>query len=290
MIQVFFFLFLFSCLGAYELSSTIGPNGAGCSPAATCKKLHIPISGTLKKWSRAQTRCIYDQLESGIRQLDIRALWDSTDWVLHHCLLGNKISTVLSEVKTFMNKHEYEVLRIDFSHTHYSADGYKNEELFDLIEGYIGDLCIDRNVSLHTLTFNEMWKTNKRIIATFDSSDGIHSYNNIFNLSGIAEGYFSNKVKVSEMIEHNNTLLSKHNPRFMLDLSWTLTPRSGNIVRGMFGCCGKKTLLELASDADDYLTDWLNYHKNEMKGVVLMVDHFEKCPDLVNIAILVSQS
>lgn len=276
-------------VGAVNLTSTVGPNGAGNGLAGKCKKYHISISGTLKRWAQAHTKGIYDQLTGGIRQLDIRALWVSKDWYLHHCLLGGKISKALIEIKSFIQKNEYEVLRVDFSHTFYSENGYKNEELFDLINSYIGDYCVERDMNLHTLTFAEMWKTNKRIIVTFDDENGIENYPNIFYLSNIAEGYFSNKVKVAEMIVHNNTLLSNRNPWLMLDLSWTLTPRAGNVIRGMC-CCGKKTLLELATIADDYLTDWLNNHKNELKGVVLMVDNYEQCEDLINIAIHIAQS
>lgn len=61
----------------------------------------------MKGWSISQSCDIKMQLEKGIRFIDMRALWDGKDWVTHHCLIGEKISSLLEDIKSFLNENVY---------------------------------------------------------------------------------------------------------------------------------------------------------------------------------------
>lgn len=182
------------------------------------------------------------------------------------------------------------MIRLDVSHTFYSEKGYDNKQLFNLIYSYFKDLLLPNTINLNTFTFENMYESNQRIFLTFDENKELEGFDRIFYLYDIQEGVYSNTPKPPKMVEHNEKLLRQRNFKRILDISWTLTPKF-NDVCGCCCCCRNiKTLLQLSSQANILLTDWLNNHKDELKGVVIMVDDCENCNDLIKMAILIAQS
>ena len=78
----------------------------------------IPIDQLVRRWAKAQSLDVGEQLERGVRYVDLRAGWDkpSGAWKIHHALTGQLVDEVLEQVKVFITKHTSEVVILELSH------------------------------------------------------------------------------------------------------------------------------------------------------------------------------
>lgn len=77
----------------------------------THKKLRaLPL---LSGWSECQNISIRDQLEGGIRFLDLRVMsYENELWTHHNVIICVKLSEIFKEIKEFINNHSDEVVGI----------------------------------------------------------------------------------------------------------------------------------------------------------------------------------
>ena len=92
--------------GAFTLSDKMCPNGDLDIKkwVDLASKLHIDVTQLIRKWGIAQPKNIYTQLTSGVRHLDLRAMWDDGEWYTHHALEGNTINSILKEIIQFLDE------------------------------------------------------------------------------------------------------------------------------------------------------------------------------------------
>ena len=64
-----------------------------------CADLGIDIYSFIKNWSITQDTTIYQQLNGGIRYVDIRACYIGDDWYTQHFLVGTR-TQVLQNTNT----------------------------------------------------------------------------------------------------------------------------------------------------------------------------------------------
>lgn len=102
-------------------SGSAGPDQPACIRALTklCPSLS---SRLLLRWSRTQKLDLEAQLKGGVRYFDIRldALTEEgeREFRVLHCLLGDRIRSLLLKVRHFLQQHQGEVVLLDFQHTY----------------------------------------------------------------------------------------------------------------------------------------------------------------------------
>jgi len=143
-------------------------------------------------WSKSQRHSISDQLNNGIRYLDLRVWNDSNldDFFIVHSLVSVDVGEVLNSIQSFYNNpdNNKELLIIDINHT-YDMDLGDDDQLIQLIEDTLKDgsgnsllipRCADGVATSEdciaptkNLTIGELWdrSSSERIILFYKASD-----------------------------------------------------------------------------------------------------------------------
>ncbi|HWN93741.1 MAG TPA: LamG-like jellyroll fold domain-containing protein [Methylomirabilota bacterium] len=112
----------------------------------------IALGGAITKgWGVAQSRSITEQLEDGIRSLDLRVCVDQTGVMrICHALYGDRIDLILDEIKTFSDAHPNEIIILSFWAFHDKEKDVpgkmraaKHTELINMIKSRFGNRIAD---------------------------------------------------------------------------------------------------------------------------------------------------
>ncbi|KAK8803485.1 hypothetical protein WA158_001179 [Blastocystis sp. Blastoise] len=262
--------------GSFELTSEICPSGS--EEIARWKNIAsavgINVVKIIQYWGKSQSISILEQLNQGIRHLDLRAMWKDNSWYTHHALIGIKIETILDEIVSFMNSKSSEILILEVGHTDVSASGYDNNDLLQLIETKLNTWLVPKNTNLKTLTFGQMRKTNKRIICNFDNAYSAADFSLIYYIHDMMNGRYANTDDIHTMNNHNQLLFSEKNDYQIMEMSWTLTPSTKVIMDGI-AVWNPQNLLQLAAKANQYFNDFYNFNKNQFAGIIIASDNFQ---------------
>ncbi|KAK7105920.1 PI-PLC X domain-containing protein 3-like [Littorina saxatilis] len=162
--------------GSYELRKEWG-----LSPDAdqSLKNMtSIPLIGPMAldiilRWSKCQSLSVLQQLKAGVRFLDFRVAYHTPTEELYvvHSFYGPKVSTVMEEVKTFLDEHKDEVVLMDFNHF-YDMELENHLQLITyLLFVFDGVLC--PYSSLNALTLRSMREKGQRAVIFYQDSSGL---------------------------------------------------------------------------------------------------------------------
>ena len=189
--------------------------------------------GIVANWAKTVSDNCYDQMNAGIRYLDLRVREHEGDLILLHTLVGARFEDCLSQVQLFMDENPKEIVFLEATHT---PGGEFNNRMLDLFDQYFGNRKPANNKPVSQLTLDELWAA--------DSSDGqpntvVIMINGVqptafkrgfFNNNNL-KGGFANTTSTSTMINHLNGLLSDNfDINKMLYTTYTLTPQTKDIV------------------------------------------------------------
>ncbi|MCB9759687.1 MAG: hypothetical protein H6739_07580 [Alphaproteobacteria bacterium] len=128
-------------------------------------------SGEIANLSRAQSLTIYEQLQSGIRYLDIRFCVASgvnlddvqlSDIYICHGMLGPSAPDVLQQIQQFLAENPKEVVLVDINHV-YNWSASAGQALVDGLGTYFGQQLVPADAGLD-VTLNQLWGTDQRLI------------------------------------------------------------------------------------------------------------------------------
>lgn len=108
--------------------------------------------GLSDKWAKAQERTIQEQLEDGMRYLDLRPCREKSGSLrVCHSLYGPKMDDILDQIHTFATAHPKEILIVELSHfAGMSTPDHAN--LQALIQQRIGSNLIDASAGVGPTT------------------------------------------------------------------------------------------------------------------------------------------
>lgn len=226
----------------------------------------------IKNWAIAQQLSIYDQLLSGVRYLDLRAGWDEVQskWVTFHFLIGNPISDILSDIVKFLNEHSSEILIIEISHYRGNPTIEHIYMLKDIVYEYLGNFMLEVGISLD-FNLGFMVQSGKRVIVSMVKVEDVKVWPpKLFKNSYAGTG------NIETMKEYNRGRIKdfeKYSEIFKM--SWTLTPESSNILKGIIR--KPKSLVELAEEAnEEFPSFYYNFVKGHGRmGNALLFDNFK---------------
>uniref|UniRef100_A0A1I8ESN4 PLCXc domain-containing protein n=1 Tax=Wuchereria bancrofti TaxID=6293 RepID=A0A1I8ESN4_WUCBA len=118
------------------------------------------IRKAVYNWSRVQTISIKQQLEAGIRFLDVQVAYINEDIYVVHGLRSMEI-----RVDDFLSVHQKEIVLIDINHF-YEFREQHHDKLLDMISNLFGDRLINRPTTTRTAmnyTLNKIWSSTGRV-------------------------------------------------------------------------------------------------------------------------------
>jgi len=241
------------------------------------KSLEVAVERT---WAVAQTKTVFQQLEGGIRYLDLRvSLATDSQWIVHHGdIPGNKLQTILHDVVKFLAHNKGEIVVMEFSDvkafTQQEVRALAESEklsLFSIIKTTFGSqLAAAKGIS--NLTVGKLVDRNTRAVAGFT---GLQTNDPLLWDNFFVNDY-ANTPDLNTMSSHNTALLVKlagqrtANANKVTKLSWTLTPNEGSIMESLQTCGSSKkprNLLALAAQANGAFPKWLSTAKTHASGV-----------------------
>jgi hypothetical protein len=145
-------------------------------PDSKLKKIIAP-------WAKAQSKSILEQLESGIRYFDLRVLRRSDGQMfIVHGMYSDNIDTVFSEIKSFTDNHPKEIIILDFNHLFHLQSN--QEDLIAKINNSFSAKLIPATKTVNA-TLNELWQSNKQIIALYDDNESVIKHQELWSQAAI---------------------------------------------------------------------------------------------------------
>ena len=135
----------------------------------------------IKPWAVAQGRSVYEQLNAGIRYLDLRPCaypdpGSVTDIRICHSLFGESLGNIFTDVRQFSLAHPDEIILLDVNHiSNNSLTGSPSDLLATTIldkftKVSTGDMLIRTTNITPTSTLDQIWAQPGRIIVLYDDA------------------------------------------------------------------------------------------------------------------------
>jgi hypothetical protein len=103
--------------GAYMLTNALAPAIAGSdeiNALIVWAEAHgIPFNAIITPWALAQRGTIREQLEAGVRYIDLRICYNGSDFFTYHFQIGPTIQTLLDDMHSFLQAHPHELLVVE---------------------------------------------------------------------------------------------------------------------------------------------------------------------------------
>ncbi|SDT32836.1 Beta/Gamma crystallin [Paenibacillaceae bacterium GAS479] len=142
---------------------------------------YVIPTGPVKSQSRTQDYNVGEQLNAGIRYLDLRVgpnqyfsgtSFQNQETTLRtmHGLYGEYMESILQSTKNFLDANPKEIVVLDFQHF-YSMTNTSYTHLKDRIQYYLGDKLVPKSYGINT-KLSTLWNENKRVIVYY----GTHNY------------------------------------------------------------------------------------------------------------------
>lgn len=231
--------------------------------------LHIPINNIIKGWVKTQNLNIYEQLNLGVRYLDLRISYYNNNWHVHHnYIIGDKLSVMLDQIYVFLNENKGEIILIELSHVFNSTQKELNI-LNNMIKNQFYNLLCRKEEYLNN-TIEYLVNTNQRLL--------IFSPTDFFLPEYLIINTWANTANGNKLHSFNNNIMKKWNNHqyfYLLKLSWILTPNVYTIIQSLFPLY-HKNLFQFEHKEINYYSEWSKQ----------FIDNPIRCPVFPNIVII----
>lgn len=259
--------------GTYSLSDTIAKNAEIPTELNYLKYLFglgYIVNSVVKKLSIAQDRTIEQQLNDGIRFLDLRVSYNDSkkDFYIVHGLFGPPLADVLAQIKTFAERRQREILIIQIGDMRYMPNGEKDyaELARRFKDAFAGRIFLRSDVTGPSATLNQLWAKNKQIFLIHDRYDQMHNLSNDYKEIMWPRDFllskWANKDNVQELKATLDTFMrerpDKGNGNNFNVVQSQLTPNADTIKKSLIPFSHNPgSLKELADLVKAQLSSWL---------------------------------
>lgn len=231
-----------------------------------CSFVSKPI---IFNWSITQHENIKDQLNSGIRYLDLRVATKPTDANIYfvHGLYGSKIYQPLQEIAEWLSFHNNEIVILDFQHF-YSFSEMDHSHLVETIfRIFQTKLCPVASIFDH-ITLNWLNLEKYQVIVIYRNVFA-QNYSNLWP-SCLWRTPWPNTVRVNELIDFLDIKLKARPLQIGFisqclltpDISYILKHLCGTLQRDLVPLCQKAILL------------WINHKRPGRGGLNIIIADF----------------
>lgn len=200
------------------------------------------IRQIINNWTINQQYNIYNQLLSGVRQLDLRLAFLDDEFWIAHTFISVKLTDVLEQIVKFMIDYPNEIIIINFSREWENRNTMtkrRSDQALSIIFNRLRGRIAQKPFNNQFPSYQSMLYTNGRIILFYD---GEHTPNiNVWSYSVNINKYWPN----TDVLETQFNDVSKHIQNSSYDnvkyniADLALTPQTNSIVNGI----GKKIIM-----------------------------------------------
>ncbi|MEI5906978.1 phosphatidylinositol-specific phospholipase C domain-containing protein [Bacillus spongiae] len=262
-------------------------------------------------WSQTQGLTIEEQLNEGIRYLDLRVapnvwqpVFDSyqiqeTNLRTLHGLYGEGVNEIIADTKTFLDENEKEIVILDFQHF-YEMTERSYEYLNTLLQDTFGDLLVPSSYGVN-IPLEQLWSENKRVIVLYGSDH--QRYTDTLDIRSLYAEEFNSWIwdrktnmqsrwaNTTDVTVLKNTLdeaIESASQNKFFVLQGVLTADDNAIVDAVLGgidpfsATAVDSLHDLVRLANNEIPNWVQNDWADEPLNIIMMDWFEET-DIVNI-------
>ncbi|KAL7722732.1 Phosphatidylinositol-specific phospholipase C X domain-containing protein [Entamoeba marina] len=256
-------------------TSTLNTNMVAAKPYNSLPPI---LNSFIKNWSKTQTLSIFQQLEEGVRYLDIRIQkYDDCIYTVHglYCV---PLLTLLKDILKFTRENPTEVLIIDINHC-YDMTINDHNETIESITNLLKDVLVHSSPEQLDRAIIELIEENKSIFFFYEYPKSITPHKLIWSQEDIAS-YWPNKSTFNnvstEIMNVGLNWINQHRNKVTV-LQVLVTPTEDTIKKGYIPfnqtpSTLQKLTMKYKPNAYDFITETLKeFHIN-----VLLLDYIEK--------------
>lgn len=226
-------------------------------------------------WSITQYDTIKEQLNGGIRYIDLRlATKPNSDaiYVLHG-LYGSEVTEPLQQIEEWLSSHPYEFLILDFQHF-YSFTDHSHQHLITKIKTIFRmKLCPVYNRLDH---ISLQWLASEKYqVLVIYRNIAARNYTDLWP-SGLWPTPWPDTTNSEEMIAFLNRMIQSRSPNMGFVSQCLLTPNTSYVLKH---ACG--TLLDLANKCRDAALPWINENRPGRGGMNIVITDFVTYSDFI---------
>ncbi|KAJ8687375.1 hypothetical protein QAD02_023169 [Eretmocerus hayati] len=227
-------------------------------------------------WCVNQYESVKDQLDGGIRYLDLRVATKANDDKVYflHGLYGAEITQPLQEVADWLTAHPNEVIVIDFQHFYAFADAH-HRSLIDYVKYlFRGKLCPVYSKFDH---ISLQWLSSERYqVFIVYRNVAARNYNDLWP-SGLWPTPWPNTVNADKLIDFLNDGLQKRSRNFGYVSQCLLTPSTSYIVKHICGSLKK----DLSVKCRNVTLPWVKKNSPGSGGLNIVITDYISFDDFV---------
>jgi hypothetical protein len=254
-------------------------------------------------WAKTQPLSIGQQLEQGIRYLDLRVCYsDSTShsgektFYLCHSLLGSHLSQVLNDIAQFAKKHPSEIILADLNHLYGVHSPEDQNALSQMIYQSLAPYLVSNQLTAKN-SLQEIRASGRNVILLFDAGQTASDP----KLQAFAQHFFWPQSRIQSPWP-NTTEINKlkkdldgeadHNattpPQGLFVYQAILTPNSKTVSDGIWGLGSKPyNIPTLEKPVNQALPGWIQQEEDRDYHALNIIeqDWFDEKSSLVDWAI-----
>ncbi len=261
----------------YKLSSDFGKNQ---DIPYELRYLKHGLAPVMKKWAKAQGANIAQQLENGVRYLDLRIIWNDSKKAFYsvHSLYGPPVDEIFEAISGFLESHPKEIIILHIGDLRYMPEG-KHDLLAEKIKASFGEKIADLS-NPQNVTFEKLWEENKQIIVVYqeDTTAGRYGFGYGYNISSPwpnKQDARSLKQDLDYRIQ-SRPYTAKDSIQFFV-LQCLLTPDTSTIVNGLIPFSrNPHSLDDFAVKVNPHIASWLSEWKASGKINIVIADFMDQ--------------
>lgn len=238
------------------------------------------------KWGKAQAKSITDQLNEGMRYIDLRPCKEKNGTIrICHALYGPKLGDLLDEVRAFADAHPKEVVLLSVGGFAGMDDDAGHASAGQLIEQRIGTRLINYaagDVS-PAMTLEDVWTKHpdQSVLVLYPASHARPAFfpktdDSVFN--SYVETWDKNTKKQSILTGFAGAATPAHVGQFFITSAPSTPDEEGKLIASSIDPLGNfpKSLHELADDTNPVFLGWVRDEWQDKRINILPVDFYEE--------------
>ena len=240
-----------------------------------CSPLYYAcVSNIVYDWAKCQDLNFTQQLEAGIRYLDLRVSAKGccdNELYLHHTMFSLRVQDMANAVAVFLQEHDKEVVLLDFNHVENLSEE-QHEQCITILRRTFGDKMCKYPADVEPITLNYLWE-NKFQVVIFYHDDNARVDQDLWPGGDIPSPWpnVTDTVKLVEYLEKNYDH-GREQKKFHVTQG-VLTPSRCMVIKNV--CSSLKD--ECSDKCGDNFVEWLKGKKAGNGGInICIIDFADK--------------
>ena len=238
-----------------------------------------------ERMCKCQDLSIAEQLEAGIRYLDLRvASHEDGKFYSCHGVYCVDMQEIMSQVNGFLTEHPKEIVILDFNHF-YAMDAEQHGTFSGMLLERLGSKVATRPDLSPSSSVGGFWERGAQAIVVYHHNDTAMANNKLWS-RGAIQSPWPNKNTTDELhAKLGETIQDRPLQKFFV-LQGILTPDGELIKEEILENKGKMSLQSIAGRVSKKVLHWVEDEWQDQTHNIVIVDFFDDCcmvPAILNL-------